>query len=143
MDPHQNDGITLNDEQLGFDLLQEIENQTSDHIKQQRNHERLTIKAHVLLQPGNSSEFMNYKIQGITGDISVSGCQMMLPVPAKVGDIYRLSFQDELSQLPMVFGRCLRCKLVSEDAFEAGFSFFSPITLPSVVAVPSEMTSLI
>ena len=139
----KNDSVSLNDVEQSFDMLQEIEKQTSEKIKQQRAHERVIIKAHVIVQPGNSSEFMNFKVQGVTGDISVSGFAGMFPVPMKVGDIYRISFKESLEELPMVFGRCLRCKFVSEDAFEAGFSFFSSVTLPAELTAMPEMASLI
>ena len=49
--------------------------------------------------------------------------------PVTVGDVYRLQFDKASIDLPLVFARCLRCRLVREDAFEAGFTFFTPISL--------------
>ena len=65
----------------------------------------------------------------LSGDISSGGCRVMFASPVGVGDIYRLEFDSEQLQLPLVFARCVRCSLVREDGFDAGFSFFSPICL--------------
>lgn len=122
--------IELSNEDDSFDLLQDIERQTGNEIRRLRAHERLCIKMKVLLQSGNSSQLLDYKVQGITGDISEGGCQAMFPVPIQVGDIYRLQFCGEELDVSLVFARCIRCKLIREDAYEAGFSFFNPIQIP-------------
>lgn len=118
------------DEEFGFDLLKDLEEQTSEKIRQQRSTERITIKAEVILQPGNSSELMKFKLQGVTGDVSKGGAGAMFPLPITVGDIYRLQFNRDQLDLPLIFARCLRCRLIREDAYEAGFVFFTPIELP-------------
>ena len=82
-----------NAEENNFELLQDLEKQTSDEIRKQRSHERVSIKAKVILQSGNSSELLSYKLQGVTGDVSEGGCRAMFPIPIKVGDVYRLRFQ--------------------------------------------------
>ena len=130
MDTERGDNMSLVDEDASFDTLQDMERRTSDDLRQGRVHERFSIKSKVILQPGNSSEFLSFKVQGIIGDISSGGCRAMFPVPIQVGDIYRLHFDKEKLDLPMLFVRCLRCRLTSDDAFEAGFVFFKPITLP-------------
>lgn len=116
-----------------IDMLQELERNTSDEIRRQRTHFRLDIKTRVVLQPGNASELLKFKLQGTTGDLSEGGCRLLLPMPVSVGDIYRLSFDRQQLDLPVTFARCVRCQLLREDAFEAGFKFFSPITLPQNV----------
>jgi len=113
-----------------FDLLQDLEKNTSEEIRRQRAHFRLAIKASVTLQSGNASELLSMKVKGVTGDISAGGTSILFPIAPRVGDIYRLVFDREALDLPLTFARCVRCRLVREDAFEAGFSFFSPITLP-------------
>ena len=130
METECRDNVSLVDEDASFDTLQDMERQTSDDLRQGRAHERFSIKSKVILQPGNSSEFLSFKVQGIIGDISAGGCNAMFPVPIQVGDIYRLHFNKEQLDLPISFVRCLRCRLISEDAFQAGFAFFKPITLP-------------
>ena len=120
----------LNSE-LSHDILAELEGQTSDEIRKRRVHERIVIKATVILRPGNSSAQLDLKMQGVTGDVSKGGCSAMYPLPVQVGDIYRLEFDASQLDVPIVFARCLRCRMVREDAFEANFKFFSPITLPA------------
>lgn len=127
------DEIEMNNEEQDFNLLKEMEQQTSDNIRKHRTHKRLTVRAKVILQSGNSSELLDYKIQGVTGDISEGGCQVMFPVPINVGDVYRFQFDKTKLNLPLMFVRCLRCGLVREDAFEAGFTFFIPISLSDLV----------
>lgn len=113
-----------------FALLQELEQNTPAHIRQERAHFRLAIKASILLQPGSASEVTGVKIRGATGDISEGGCSALFPVPVRVGDVYRLVFDRTALDLPQTFARCVRCHLVREDAYEAGFAFFTPLALP-------------
>jgi len=126
----ESDYILLTDEDTSFDTLQNIEEQSSDQVRQRRAHKRIAIKAKATLQPGNSSEFLSFKVQGVIGNISAGGCQAMFPVPIQVGDVYRLHFDKEQLDIPMQFVRCRHCRLIDENSFEAGFSFFRPITLP-------------
>lgn len=112
-----------------FALLEELEANKSDAIRQLRADKRVSIKAKVLIQPGNSGDLHRMKIQGVTGDVSRRGCLVLVPGPLLVGDVYRLTFDRAALDLPMVFARCLRCRLIREEAFESGFSFFSPIEL--------------
>ena len=124
----------MSSEEQNFELLQDLERQTPDEIRKQRAYERLAIKAKLILQSGNSSQLLEFKVQGVTGDISAGGCQAMFPISVNVGDVYRLMFDSSQIDLPLVFARCMRCKLVKEDAYEAGFAFFNRIKLPEVVA---------
>ena len=89
----------------------------------------------MILQSGNASELLSFKVKGVTGDISQGGCSVLFPIAARVGDIYRLEFDQETLALPLTFARCVRCRLIREDAYEAGFAFFKAITLPENVAV--------
>ncbi len=113
-----------------FDLLQELERNTPDEIRAQRSHFRLEIKARVTLSPGNASDQLKLRMQGTTGDISRGGCRILFPLPVNVGDIYRIEFDRSQLQLPLTFARCVRCQLLREAAYEAGFTFFAPIALP-------------
>jgi len=131
MNSNMTDKIELSDEEQDFDILQELEQQVDEQIRHLRMHERLTVKAKVILQSGNSSSLLDYKVQGVMGDISEGGCRAMFPIPVIPGDIYRLELEQNEFELPLIFARCVRCKLIREDAFEAGFSFFVPIKLPA------------
>ena len=91
-------------------------------------HQRFEIRVSVLLKPGNSSS-LQAPLEGTSIDVSDGGCMLQFPKPVGVGDVYQLDFDDERLDLPIVFARCRRCRMVREDLFEAGFSFFSSISL--------------
>ncbi len=123
------------DESLGFDLLQELEQNTPDALRRQRTHFRIALRCTVVAEPGNASELLGFRLQGVTGDISEGGCRALFPLPVRVGDVYRLTFDRQTFDQPLTFARCVRCLLIREDAFEAGFQFFAPIQLPENVPV--------
>ncbi len=118
------------------ELLRELEQNTTEEMRRQRSHFRLAIKSAVVMQAGNASELLSFKVKGVTGDISEGGCCVLFPIPTRVGDIYRLQFDREALDLPLTFARCVRCRLVREDAYEAGFAFFKTISLPEKVFTP-------
>ena len=120
------------------DSLAELERNTASEIRRQRSHERHEIKAKVVVRSGNTSELAKLAIQGMTGDISQQGCRILLPRPLHVGDIYRLAFDDSIFNLPLVFARCIRCRLIREDAYEVGCNFFSPLELSGSFKNPAE-----
>ncbi len=121
----------------GFDawaqtLLRELEQQTPEAIRRQRSSERQEVSVGVTIRPGNASDrIVLADVEGVTGDISTGGCRVMTSRPTRVGDVYQLHFAKGELDLPIVYARCLRCRLVREDAFEAGFVFFEKIVLAS------------
>lgn len=125
-------------EDAGFELLQELENNTPEEIRRRRAGFRYPIKAKVTLQSGNASQLFDFKIQGVTGDISIGGLSALFPVPVRVGDIYRLEFDRLQLDLPLTFARCIRCSLVRENAYSSNFKFFAPITLPENIEAVAE-----
>ncbi len=135
-DPNDVAGQITSEE--AFSVLRDLERNTPDEIRRQRAHFRLAIKAAVILQPGNATQLLTLKIKGVTGDVSAGGCSALFPIPVNVGDVYRLQFDRKTLDLPLTFARCVRCRLVREDAFEAGFAFFTPISLPEAAAVRPE-----
>ncbi|MBK7877329.1 MAG: PilZ domain-containing protein [Planctomycetes bacterium] len=112
------------------ELLQTLERQKSEEIARQRLFSRIDTKLKVVVRPANSSQLLEFKVQGLTADISRGGTRLILPLPLGVGDVYRLEFDTTEHKLPLVFGRCLRCRLLREDAFEVGVQFFAQIELP-------------
>lgn len=131
------------DSDEAFDLLQDLEKNRTEEIRHQRAHFRLAIKSRVVVKPGNASDMLKFKVQGVTGDISQGGCSVLLPIPIHVGDVFRLNFDRSELDIPMTFARCLRCRLVREDAFEAGFAFFNPIALPTQAAGAGSQASVL
>ncbi len=121
-----------------IDFFDELDRNTPAEIRARRGHFRVMIKAGVTMCSGNTSELRDYKVKGVTGDISQGGCALLLPIPARVGDVYRLDFERAKIDLPTTFARCVRAYLVREDAFECGFRFFSTISLPNNLEAAAE-----
>ena len=115
---------------LDHELLESLESQKSENIASQRVFARIEAKLKVVVRPANSSQLAELRVQGVTADISRGGCRLLLPVPLGVGDHYRLEFDATEHQLPLTFARCTRCRLLREDAFEAGLQYFTSIDLP-------------
>ncbi|UCG15472.1 MAG: PilZ domain-containing protein [Phycisphaerales bacterium] len=113
-----------------FDLLQELEKSASEEMRQQRAHFRVVVKSTLILRPGNASERSKFEMEGVTGDLSEGGCQALFSTPIRVGDIYQLQFDREVLDLALTYARCVRCRVLRDDAFEVGFQFFKPIVLP-------------
>ena len=124
------DALEINEEESKA-LLSDLKKNTPEEIRRQRRHFRVEIKEPVVLQSGNASQMLDGKLRGVTGDISEGGLSAMFPLPVEVGDFFRLTFDRKTLDLPMLFARCVRCRLVRENAFECGFAFFSPIQMPA------------
>lgn len=125
------------------DLLKELEQQTSEAIRRQRTSERHEIQSGVRVRPANASAFAEPAYDAVSGDVSPGGCRLMTSVPLRVGDVYKLEFEKGELDLPILFARCLRCRLVREDAFESGFAFFNSIKLDEARGTGSVMSSIL
>ena len=121
-----------------LEALSELECNTSDAILAQRSSERIDIQSTVFVQPANASERHQYRIEGVTADISNGGSMILLPRPSMVGDVLWLTFDATTTRRGSLFARCLRCRLVREDAFEIGFRFMNDIDVASVLITRSE-----
>jgi len=115
--------------ELDLDLLEELESQKQSHTERMRIHERVSIRSKVVLQPANTVEALRTRVQGLTCDLSTGGCRAVFPVGIMVGDVFRLQIELESQELPIVFARCLRCRMINDTAFEAAFTFFSRIEI--------------
>ena len=127
---------TQGDALLEGDVLASLadwERNKCDAVKRARASTRIRIRSKVIAQPGNSGDRLKFKIQGVTGDISAGGCQILFPIPLRVGDIYRLTFDKTELNLDSVFARCLRCHLIREDAYKTGLEFFERIDVADAV----------
>jgi hypothetical protein len=121
-----------------LDLLADLERSTPDAVKRARAHTRLDIRCKVIAQHADSSRRLDLKLQGVTGDVSRGGCQILFPVPLGVGDIYLITFDRGALDVNPVIARCMRCRMIREDAYETGLSFFNQIDLPEEAADPDE-----
>ncbi len=113
-------------------LLKDLEQQSIEEIRKLRSNERMDTKVRLVIQSGDSSRAGQLRAQAYTSDISASGCCVISSVPIGVGDIYRLSFDSSQLDVPLVFARCVRCRLLREEAFEAAFAFFSDVSIASL-----------
>lgn len=108
-----------------------LELQRQDVAKEHnRSSKRVGVQCRVELKPGNSRERSCPPIVGACSDLSTGGCKLITEIPPSVGDVFWVCFEKRVD-IPSVFARCVRCRLLREDAFECGFQFFSDITLPN------------
>lgn len=84
----------------------------------------------VTLRPSSSSQRGRERIHGLCKNVSQSGCGLNSDFAPRVGDFYRIEVEDTTHFLHGVHARCVRCHLLDEDLFEAGFSFLSRVKLP-------------
>ncbi len=112
-----------------LDTLLEMKANIPAAVIQQRTSTRIEIRTGVTVRPGNSSLRDSALYEGVTGDISRGGCQILFSRPLAVGDVFWLNFDGFAVVNESVMARCVRCRFLREDAFETGFRFFEPIEL--------------
>lgn len=117
--------------ELDPELLRGLDPSQSHQIAQARAHARVELRIGVRARPGNASEREREVVAALTVDLSRGGCRIVAVRPLRVGDVYRLEFDAPELALPATFARCLRCRLLRDDAFEAGFEFFGELELPA------------
>ena len=117
-----------------IEALQELEQNTRSAVIRKRSGERVEIDIPVVIRPANSSDRSSRGWAGVTANVSGTGCMVVTAAPLVPGDVYAVDFDDEELELPLTLGRCLRSRMIREDAFEAGLRFFSPIDLAMAIA---------
>jgi len=127
---HDEDVFCISD---AIESLGELQENTSQAILRQRSSERITLRTKVVVRPGNASDRFRFSVEGLTGDISNGGCQILLARPILPGDIYWLSFTEPQVTIGSLLARCMRCRMVQEEAFESGFRFFHDIDLANAL----------
>lgn len=125
-----------------LDAIGELEQNTKSRIQTRRGNNRVELNCDVVVLPGNVSDRGTVKFEGSCRDISPPGCRLILNHPITVGDIYLVSFQTSPKALDPMFGRCVRCHMIREDAFEVGLSFFAPISLSEISPEEKQNTNL-
>ena len=111
-------------------LIAELAESTPEAVQKMRASTRLSIRAKVVVEAASLSHRDGKKLQGVTGDISTGGTQILVSRPLGIGDVYQLAFDREAVDIPPVYAVCLRGRQVRPDAFEAGLRFLEPVTLP-------------
>ncbi len=124
------DHIIMDDTQADS-LIDELAKSSSDAVKKLRGHKRQSLRVKVYVEPASMSARTGVRFQGVTGDISSGGTQILVARPLAIGDVYQLSFEREEFDMPPVYALCLRGRTVRPDAYEAGLRFLEQVTLPS------------
>ena len=125
-EPGQDDLFATTD---ALEALSQLEQNTCESLVRQRASERVQIRTKVVVRPGNSSQRHELAVEGLTGDISNGGCQILTGRPVLPGDIFWLEFSDEHIAIGSLLARCMRCRMIREDTFEVGFRFLHEIDL--------------
>lgn len=116
-----------------IDALADLERNTSKLIAAQRSCERIDIQAKVIVRPANCGQRHTERFDGLTEDISNGGFMSLMARPITVGDFFWVTFDDEELKIGSTLAQCLRCRLIRDDAFEAGFRFPQPIDLTTAI----------
>lgn len=134
---------TIKDGAQADALIDELALSSSDAVKKLRGQARQSLRVKVFVEPASMSARNGIRFQGITGDISTGGTQILLARPLAIGDVYQISFEREELDIPPVYALCLRGRVVRPDAYEAGLRFLEQITLPVSSSTEVESTHLI
>ena len=121
-------------EENAFELLQALELQTPEPLRKLRESERVRLQTFARVEGSDPTNLMVYEHAAV-GDVSRMGCRMMLPRPLQVGAVYKLTLDAEPLDVGTFFARCVRCRLIKEDAFEMGMRFFAPVEIEEEKAV--------
>ncbi len=111
-------------------LLEELALNHAEDVKEKRIHGRFKLKAPFWVSPGNLSQREEFSYEGSTRDLSTGGMLAVLPSPLAVGDIYHLSFDRQVLDLPPLTARCVKCRMVEGEAFEVALAFFQAVEFP-------------
>ena len=121
-------GEHLNEDQWGTGTTSNpddtLESNTSLRTPNRKNG-RIPIAAAIQIQPANSSQRSEWKVEGTCRDISEKGIGTVLDRPPIVGDFYWIEIESDLLRFQHGICRCVRCQFLREDKFEAGFEFLT------------------
>jgi PilZ domain len=126
------DKVSGGDGVIDASLIEELSRNTPANIQALRRHERLTVSGAMQALPGNLSADVSDAVDGSAVDVSAGGCMGVFERPLRVGDVYRIRLDSKEARMPIAYARCVRVRLLRESAFEAGFSFFSPVDVKAI-----------
>lgn len=116
-----------------LEAFNELEKCTDRTILAQRSSERLDIHTKLVIRPGNPSERHRSATEAVTADLSNGGCMTLTSRAVLPGDLFWLVFSDDDVRIGSLLARCMRCRMVQEDAFEVGFRFLQDIPLKDLL----------
>ena len=111
-------------------LLEELQLNHPDEVEQTRIVDRFKLNAPCWVRPGNLSQRDQFAHAGSTREVSRGGLLAVLPRPVAVGDIFHLSFDRQVLDLPPLLVQCTRCRMEEEDAFAVSLVFFRDVEFP-------------
>jgi hypothetical protein len=109
------------------ELVKELATNTAAEVQARRIHPRFTVSLPVAARPGNFSDRTRGAVPGRTVDVSQGGCLIIFEQSVHVGDVYALDIDRKNTKLPLIYARCVRARMLHDDAIEAGFSFFAAL----------------
>ena len=132
--PHHQDGTQGATSPEGLlSAIEDLATNTKQAVESsRRGNDRMELNSPAQLVPGNVSGRDGRTYDGNCRDISNRGCRLILTQPLVVGDIYLMEVENEELGLDPSFGRCVRCHMIREDAFEVGLNFLSPVSFETL-----------
>ena len=132
--PHHQDGAQSATSPEGLlSAIEDLATNTKEAVASRRQgNDRMELNSPAQLVPGNVSDRDGQTYNGSCRDISNRGCRLILTQPLIVGDIYLMEVDNEQLGLDPSFGRCVRCHMIREDAFEVGLNFLSPVSFETL-----------
>ncbi|MFO1065110.1 MAG: PilZ domain-containing protein [Pirellulales bacterium] len=116
-----------------LEAFNELEKCTDKSILALRSSERLDIRTKLVIRAGNPSERHRAGVEAVTADISNGGCMTLSSRAVLPGDIFWLTFSEDAVRIGSLLARCMRCRMVQEDAYEIGFRFLQNISLKDLL----------
>ncbi|MCA9127907.1 MAG: PilZ domain-containing protein [Planctomycetales bacterium] len=115
-----------------WDSLSQLRANTPDALLKLRTERRIGISVPVVIKPGDASRRHTEAIEGITGDMSVHGCQVIVERPIWVGDLFWLEFDNRQLNVEPQIAVALRCVVIGDMKFETGFKFMQSVDLSRI-----------
>ena len=115
------------------EAFSELVRNTDGALLAQRASQRVEVKTEFVVRHANLSQRHLLNVQGVTVDVSNGGCMGLLPKAILPGDLYQLTFAEQVLPIGSLLALCKRCRHVRDDVFEVGFRFTNDIDL-SVMA---------
>jgi hypothetical protein len=116
-----------------LEAFNDLERCTDRSIMAQRSSERIEIRVKAIIRPANLSSRHQFSVESVTADISSGGCMVLASRAVLPGDIYHMTFHEDLRNVNPLLARCMRCRMIQDDAFEVGFRFLQNIPLNELI----------
>ncbi len=113
-----------------LEAVKSLQSASDESVAAQRRHRRFEIRTKVIVHPSDTIDRGDRQWLGECHDISNGGCCLLTQSPLQLGSVYWIQFQPTDVKLDPVFARCVRGRLMRENAFEFGMCFLTPIELP-------------